>query len=159
MSVPGHIWRFSLEVPATDVVHGTVHAFLRTSEHGSWTPDDEKPSDAFVLHYRLGTWKAPPSRLSYFLTGLGTYEEYVRKSGWDGWKNAPVHLSVAFRPVPTRGQVKILLEYQLSGPDPVVIFQISASSLSSLLFEETEFLSNYLRENLDLPALPSVARL
>jgi hypothetical protein len=159
VSAPGHIWKFSINVPAADEVHATVHAFLRTSEYGSWTPDSEKQSDTFVLHYRRGTWSPPPSRLSFHLTGIGTYEQFVQRSGWDGWKTTPMLLSVSFRPMPSKSQIRILLDYQLAGPDPAFVYRIAAGSIVVAVADEAASLARYVFDNLELPALPTVEAL
>jgi hypothetical protein len=152
----GRVWKFSLDVPSSDALHGTVHAFLRTSEHGSWTPDEGKQSDAFVLHYRRGNWNPPPSRITHMLAGFGTYEQFLRNSGWVGWKTPPMQLSVAFRPVPAKSEVKILLEYDLGGPDPDLVLKVAASELSAQIADETASLARYIQENLELDALPTL---
>src|SRR5438552_5007889 len=113
MTAPGHIWRFSFEVPAAEGIHAAAHAFLRTSEHGVWVLNPEAASDAYTFHYQRGNWKAPPNRLNYFLNGpIGSsYEEFLTRSDWDGWKIAPMHLTVAFRPIPAQSLIKILVEF------------------------------------------------
>jgi len=156
MSNRGHIWRFSFVVQSVDGLHSAAHAFFRTSEYGVWQPDGEKSSDAFVLHYQRGSWKPPPSKLNFFFNGVGAYENFVAGSGWDGWKIAPMMLTVAFRPIPAQGAVKILLEYQLGGPNPSLLYEAAASRLAHCVSQETKLLANYLRENLALQGLPEI---
>ena len=158
MTAPGHIWRFSFDVPAVDGIHAAANAFLRTSEHGVWVLDDKAASDAYTLHYQRGQWKPPPNKLNYFLNGHvgSSYEDFVASAGWDGWKNAPMHLTVAFRPTPAQDLVKILVEYQLGGPDPNLLYEASEKLLCECVVYETESFARYLRENLALKALPEI---
>lgn len=65
-------------------------------------------------------------------------------------------LSVAFRPIPAQNAVKILLEYQLAGPDPSLLYEASASRIAGCVSQETELLASYLRETLALQGLPEI---
>ena len=157
MSFSGGPWKFSFEIPTVENVHAIVHTFLRTSEFGSWSPHAEECSDEFVLNYQRGVWTPPPSKLRFYLTiGMGTYEQYLRNSGWDGWKTVPLELRVAFRPVPSTGQVKVLLEYQFVGPNPDVVLKVWGKQLLDQLSQETASLVSYVRDNFELPSLPTI---
>jgi len=157
MSVSGRVWRYSFDVPAIDGIHAAANAFCRTSQHGVWTLDAEKASDAYVLYYLRGSWSPPPAKTAHFFYGAvsSSYEQFAL-SRWDGWRIAPMTLSVAFRPSPARNLVTISLEYQLAGPNPSLLYEAAASRLARCIHEETESLARYLRDNLSLPTLPTI---
>ena len=150
-------WKYVLKIPFHDRVHEVLHAFLRTSEQGEWTPNEEIPSDAFVLNYRRGRWQR-----RWFGRGEWLPEPWHSCFG-DATRNAglaPMELRITLRPTPSEVTIGIYhFAYLRGGPTPYQKQQKQAdeTALAHLVDSEVKALAEYLREVYDLPEPPQIA--
>src|SRR5208282_5587347 len=59
--VPCYPWKASFTIPFAEAVHTMIHAFLRTSQAGSWVVNPKIASDGFVLNYQRAKDNSSPS--------------------------------------------------------------------------------------------------
>ena len=136
-----------------------IHAFLRTSEQGSWEPDGSVPSDAFVLHYRRGEPSPRPhGRLFHYFEGRWgeDYESSVIGSGWAKSVGSPLmQLKVVLRP--SSDQVHITLENSLVDPHASLLLKAFGDRFQREFQAEVGALVTYLKELLQIPERPEIS--
>ena len=148
--------KWLIELPHVENLHTSIHAYLRTSEYGSWEPDPSAVSDSFVLNYRRGKeLPRPPGKGSYFLEGgYSGYESFLAKSGWPGNSRPPLKLRVILRP--SRDGIRVGIEWELSSQYRDLYMSARGKKLDAEMEEELRSLAKYLADYCGLAELPRV---
>lgn len=155
MATASRRWRASFRVPFQEGIHTIIHAYLRTSQYGTWEVDESLPSDLFVLNYLRGKpISPPPSKVRYFfLPGLHSYETLT--SRWaDSIAMPLMQLRAALRPSPDH--ILVSLECGIAGPNADVLPTEHLRRFSGEFRKEVAALAAYLKELLHLPETPAI---
>lgn len=147
--------RWLIELPHVENLHTSIHAFLRTSDFGTWEPDPTTPSDSFVLCYRRGhELPAPISKVRYFLTSGGDYEDTVAASGWPYSHRPPIRLHVKLRP--SRNGIRVGTEWEVSSQYEDLFMSLEGKLFEAEVEDELRALVKYLADYCGLPELPTL---
>jgi hypothetical protein len=149
MTTGPYSWKTSFRLPFTEGVHSMIHAFLRTSEHGTWQVDESMPSDVYVLNYRRGKASQSPPKLARFIRVSGSYEDSVKRSGWANEVASPLMvLKVTLRP--SHEHIIVSLEHSVTDPQARLIEEVVGRRFKQEFYAETIALTQYLRELLQI---------
>ena len=154
--------KWLIELPHVENLHTSIHAYLRTSEYGSWEPDPSIASDSFVMNYRRGEeLPRPPGKVAAWWAcadahnSAGShsyrYEEYLAHSGWPG-SRPPLRLRVVLRP--SRDGIRVGIEWEMSSRYEALFMSFKGDALSAEMEDELRSLAEYLAEYCGLPELP-----
>lgn len=147
--------RWLIELPHVENLHTSIHAFLRTSDFGSWEPDPTAVSDSFVLSYRRGNELPPPiSKSRHFLTRFGGYEETVAASGWPYRHRPPIRLRIKLRPGPNG--IRVGTEWEVSSQYEDLFMSLEGELFLEEVEDELRALVEYLADYCGLPELPTL---
>ncbi len=126
-----------------------IHAFLRTSDLGTWQMDGNLPNDAYVLNYRRGKASPSPPKFARFFRVSGSYEDSVRSSGWANSVASPLMaLTVTLRP--SSEHILVSLENSVTDPEARLIEELLGRCFKNEFFAEVNALTKYLRDLLHI---------
>lgn len=147
--------KWLIELPHVENLHTPIHAYLRTSDYGSWEPDPSIASDSFVMNYRRGEeLPRPPGKWKYSLQiSERSYGEWLDYYGWPGSRQ-PLKLRVILRP--SRDEIRVGIEWELSSQYEDLFMSLKGDALDAEMADELGALANYLAEYYGLPELPRV---
>jgi hypothetical protein len=144
--------KWLIDLPHVENLHASIHAFLRTSDYGTWEVDPSVTSDSFVLNYRRGQeLPRPPGKTSSWLRGT-YYEEEVAQSKWPGEHQPLVRLRVTLRP--TSAGIRIGIEWELLSQYAELYRKIAGERLTKELETEFQLLADYLADCFHLEETP-----
>ena len=145
--------KWLIDLPHVENLHASIHAFLRTSDYGTWEVDESVTSDSFALNYRRGQeLPRPPGKTLHWLTGFGTYEGEVTISKWLGQHQPPVRLRVTLRP--TGNGIRIGIEWELCSQYAELYDKIAGAKMTKELETEFQLLADYLTDCFHLEQTP-----
>jgi len=141
-------WKHQLEMPFADRVHDAILAFLRTSGHGEWKPDEIEESDRFVLHFRRGVWNRS-------LFGMAK-----RLIPEPSWKNDPTRssmtLRITLRPSPDSVNIGLFHSLHWTMGYAENYAKQASDFYTEYVKAEVGALADYLRDFFQLPEPPGI---
>ena len=145
--------KWLIDLPHVENLHASIHAFLRTSDYGTWEVDESVTSDSFVLNYRRGQeLPRPPSKTLHWLTLLDNYEQVLSHYNWPGQHQPPVRLRVTLRP--TSEGIRIGIEWELCSQYAKLCETFAGARLAKELETEFQLLADYLTDCFHLEETP-----